>query len=74
MQVSWSKAAAFDAADSVGWKQAESEAKTMFADRSVLAMACQSSPDLLWLELPCGLEVSFQVVAGEDRVHIWRAA
>jgi len=70
VQVSWSKAAAFDASESVDWKQAESEALTMFADDSVLGMARRSSLNLLSLELPCGLEVDFEVVEGEDRVHI----
>lgn len=70
MQVSWSKAAAFEAADSVGWAQAESEALTMFADSSVLGMARRVAHGLLSVELPCGLEVDFEVVEGEDRVHI----
>lgn len=74
MDVSWSKAAAFAAAESVGWNQARSEAETMFADGSVLEMARRSSLGLLSLELPCGLEVDFGVVQGEDRVHIQWAA
>lgn len=69
MDVSWSKAAAFDAAEAVTWKVAESEAKTVFSEDSVPGGAVMSSTDLQMVELPCGLETDFEVVDG-NRIHI----
>lgn len=69
MQVSWSKAAAFAAADAVTWTVAESEAITMFAGDSIPAGAAYSTVGLKTVELPCGLEVDFEEIDG-GRVHI----
>lgn len=69
MRVSWSKAAAFAAADAVTWAVAESEAITMFAGDSVPAGAVYSTIGLKTVELPCGLEVDFEEIDGA-RVHI----